>query len=236
MGRKPVLALAGALATTMALAGCQTTSNSRPLTSPTNNAISQTKTPSSPQAFNSLPTNQNQPNTTGLGSPSGLTANGQLQTSSPITPGFTGQANLNSSTTFQQNSVTIPPNPSPVQPVSSRSMPSSNLGMQQQQGMAPAGFGSTAPSNAGFNGSPAGQSGTGLSNGAPTSFNQSSNFGSSQPATNMPMLRDPSAMNAPAGAVGPNLNNSTRLTVPDVSLPAPPPGVPPREVPGATFQ
>jgi hypothetical protein len=235
MGRKPVLALAGALATTMALAGCQTTSNSRPLTSPLSNAFVQPKTPSNPQAFNSLPANQTSQNTVGLGSSQGFTGNGQLQPSSQVTPGLTGQANLNSSPAVQPNQFIVPPNPAPVQPVSSRPMQSSNLGMQQPA-MAPGGLGTAMPSSAGFNGSSVSQPGTGLSNAGSTSFNQSSNLGSSQPATNMPLLRDPSALNVPTGPVGPSLNSSTRVTVPDMSLPPSPPGVPMREVPGPSFQ
>jgi hypothetical protein len=243
MGRKPVLALAGALVTSVVLAGCQTTSSSRPVPGMPNTAANQTspKTTMPGQPFNGVAANQNPQNGVGPTSGSGNAVGQQQPITSPLN---SGQPNL----TGQQTSFNgqVPGAPTPVQNLSNRpvsSLQPANFG--SPSGSTPAGVGGSMLVNSSFPAPSPGPSLAPNNAGTPIGFNSSSapSFSGAQP-TNI-SANGPISSNYPYGPAAPNVGSTQpsnlRMTVPDVgmppttansNLPSPPPSqVPTRVVP-----
>jgi hypothetical protein len=215
MGRKPVLALAGALVTSLALAGCQSTSGSRPIsTTPTTAANQSPKTttpvqPTSGVASNQFPQNPASP---------GSSLQGQQQ---PMPGSLTGQASLNAAQPSPFNGQS-PPAPAPVsnQSLSSMQQPAK---FGPQPAMPPAG---PLPANSSFSaptngpsltpnsGTPIGMSGQGFGNPTP-SVSASGPMPGSDPYAPTP------------SSFGSQQSSMTRISVPEVPMP---PSVPTRMV------
>jgi hypothetical protein len=221
MGRKPVLALAGALATSLALTGCQTSSNSQPplstqttvLPTKTQNGVQQAGTPG-----------QTSPYGPGLNAASVNNAAGSQQLNTG-NPGIPGSANLPGNGQAQSFNGTVPAAPTLV-PTGNTNVKTSALPNSQGPQLGQANNGPSV-NNPGGPVLPAASANYGgvvqASNSAPAA----GNLNGAPPATNGPTLGygAPSfSSGTPYTGTTPAINTSTRMTQPEVGMP---PGVSP---------
>jgi hypothetical protein len=213
MGRKPVLALAGALVTSLALAGCQSTSGSRPIsTTPTTAANQSPKTTNGVQPASGVGSNPYSQNPVGPGS--------SLQSQQQPMPGsLTGQSSLSAAQQSSFNGQSPPP-PAPVsnQSLSSTQQPAK---FGSQPAMPPVG---PLPGNSSLSAPPNGPSLT-PNTGTPVGMN-GQNFGNptSSVSASGPMPGSDPYAPTPS-SFGSQQSSMTRISVPDM-----PPSVPTRMV------
>jgi hypothetical protein len=214
MGRKPVLALAGALATSLALAGCQSSPPPRPIASPSTTTIGQ----NNPTGVKQAPTTTTPASGVAAGpnlQPSGGVASGAGST---VSPGMTNSSIANTSSTvgnpnLLNTSATAPGNPA---------LPSTGNAMQSgvyppppptpvganRTSMAPS-AGSVYPTSTSAS-SNVGTT-TNVANSPPRSFSE-------QPPPGVDPYRVPSVSSSSTGSsldpTSGNVQNSVRTTIP----------------------
>ena len=217
MGRKPVLALAGALATSLALAGCQSSPPPRPITSPSSTTIGQS---------NSNGVKQGPTTTTPA---SGVTAGPNLQPSggvvsgagSTVSSGMTNPSIANTSTTVGNPNVLNTSATAPVNP----NLPSPGNAMQ------PGAYPPPPPTPVGANRTSMAPSAGSV---YPTSTSASSNAGTTTNVANSPPRSlseqpppglDPYRPSVSSSSIGSNLDstagntqNTVRTTMPPLDV------------------